>query len=606
VSFNPKVSIIIPVYNGSNYMREAIDSALSQTYKNIEILVINDGSNDNGATREIALSYGDRIKYFKKENGGVASALNLGIEKMTGEYFSWLSHDDVYYQNKIEKQVSAMSDHNTSEIILYSDYAIMNSKSEIVGSTCFHKSHLVSRLNASYYPLFFGLIHGCTLLIPKNLFDKFGVFNEKLKTTQDYDLWFRIFKNINVLYIPDILIKSRVHDKQESKRNVNDVHRLEGNSLWINMMENISDEQVLAFQDTKIKFYKDIMKVLKDTMFNDAYEYAKDSYNKLVSRINMENIKVSVIIPFYNRILSVQEAIESVLKQTHQNIEIILIDDGSTEDMGQYKKKWEQISNVRYCKQENKGPAAARNLGVLKASGDYIAFLDSDDTFLPDKIEIQLHEMCINGDLFSHTSYNRIDNTTKSIIHSGLFDGYVFPAIILGCPIATPTVMMSSSIVKEGLMFPNNINSGEDICFWISVAARFKVRGIDSPLTNVNIGSENTWNDYNKRIIGINNIINYVLADNNYKNHKREIADLYKCLANTYTEMSISEMSINEMSANENTTIENAQIDQFLDLVRRLTQNKYSSFLAKFLILRIMYPFIKLSYNCYRIFSRGI
>ena len=67
----PKVSIVIPVFNGSNYLREALDSALAQTYTNCEVIVVNDGSNDNGKTREIALSYGNKIRYFEKENGGV-------------------------------------------------------------------------------------------------------------------------------------------------------------------------------------------------------------------------------------------------------------------------------------------------------------------------------------------------------------------------------------------------------------------------------------------------------------------------------------------------------------------------------------------------------
>ena len=75
----PLISIVIPVYNGSNFLREAIDSALAQTYKNIEIIVVNDGSADDGETERIALSYGDKIRYFKKENGGVSSALNYGI-----------------------------------------------------------------------------------------------------------------------------------------------------------------------------------------------------------------------------------------------------------------------------------------------------------------------------------------------------------------------------------------------------------------------------------------------------------------------------------------------------------------------------------------------
>src|SRR5574344_1452707 len=98
------VSIIIPVYNGSNYLKEAVESALEQTYKNIEIIIVNDGSNDNGITSKIAQSYVKNypktVKYFEKENGGVSTALNLAIKQMKGSYFSWLSHDDIYLPNK--------------------------------------------------------------------------------------------------------------------------------------------------------------------------------------------------------------------------------------------------------------------------------------------------------------------------------------------------------------------------------------------------------------------------------------------------------------------------------------------------------------------------
>ena len=102
----PRVSIIIPVYNGANYMREAIDSALAQTSDDVEVLVINDGSRDNGATAEIARSYGDRIRYIEKENGGVSSALNRGIAEMRGRWFCWLSHDDRYLPEKVARQLA--------------------------------------------------------------------------------------------------------------------------------------------------------------------------------------------------------------------------------------------------------------------------------------------------------------------------------------------------------------------------------------------------------------------------------------------------------------------------------------------------------------------
>jgi glycosyltransferase involved in cell wall biosynthesis len=83
----PLVSIIIPVFNGSLFMKEAIDSALNQTYANCEVIVVNDGSTDEGKTAHIARTYGTRIRYFEKPNGGCGSALNVGIANMRGAYF---------------------------------------------------------------------------------------------------------------------------------------------------------------------------------------------------------------------------------------------------------------------------------------------------------------------------------------------------------------------------------------------------------------------------------------------------------------------------------------------------------------------------------------
>ena len=110
--YEPKISIVIPAYNASNYLAEAIDSALSQTYKNVEIIVVNDGSPDDGATAKVAAKYGDKIRYFEKPNGGSASALNVGIANMTGEWFSWLSHDDLYEPKKLEKQIEYINSLN--------------------------------------------------------------------------------------------------------------------------------------------------------------------------------------------------------------------------------------------------------------------------------------------------------------------------------------------------------------------------------------------------------------------------------------------------------------------------------------------------------------
>lgn len=208
----PLVSIVIPVYNGSDYMSEAIDSALAQTYSNIEILVINDGSNDDGATRKIALSYGDKIRYFEKQNGGVATALNLGIREMKGEFFSWLSHDDVYKSNKIQVQVDYLES-NKSLGACYSDYDVIDETSKKLRTV---KVQWYEGKKALLELFGNGYINGCSLLIKKSVFDKVGLFNESLRYSQDIEMWMRILNITAIGKVDEILSFERIHKNQGS------------------------------------------------------------------------------------------------------------------------------------------------------------------------------------------------------------------------------------------------------------------------------------------------------------------------------------------------------------------------------------------------------
>lgn len=214
------VSIIIPAYNASNYLSEAINSALAQTYSNIEIIVINDGSSDNGATRQIALSYGDRIRYFEKENGGVSSALNFGIKKMSGKYFSWLSHDDVYERDKIESQIAAIRKYNLDEntlICCKASFIDKDSKpitvrkidSGFESYRLYESFEVLERLLAKH------IFNGCCLLIPRKILIESGLFDENLRFCQDAFMWYKIFmKRYSLFCIDDISVKSRVHECQ--------------------------------------------------------------------------------------------------------------------------------------------------------------------------------------------------------------------------------------------------------------------------------------------------------------------------------------------------------------------------------------------------------
>jgi glycosyltransferase involved in cell wall biosynthesis len=212
--FFPKVSIVIPVYNGSDYLKEAIDSALAQTYNNIEIIVVNDGSNDGGKTEEIALSYGDSIRYFRKENGGVATALNFGIDKMNGEYFSWLSHDDLFYPHKTETQINEISKLVDKVVFVFSDFQFINGDNQLI------KYFRVNEENKNEFGLciLFNQIHGCTVLIHRNILLQINGFDKQYLTTQDYHAWINIFrKGYDIIHIRDFLVKSRIHDNQGTK-----------------------------------------------------------------------------------------------------------------------------------------------------------------------------------------------------------------------------------------------------------------------------------------------------------------------------------------------------------------------------------------------------
>ncbi len=296
-NFNPLVSIIIPVYNGSNYMREAIDSALAQTYNNIEVIVVNDGSTDN--TEEIAKSYGKKIRYYAKENGGVATALNLAIKKAKGEYVSWLSHDDVYLPEKIERQISFMQCLSEKQkTIIFSDLKILNQKTgsislnnlDLVNYTGDASSYEFSMIDAFYS----SKINGCTLLIPRKLFNEIGYFEKEFKTVQDYVLFMKFFAaGVKFKYLKEPLILSRHHDEQDSII-LYGKHIDELNFLYRYAFDLFREK----FQCMEFWKYEHFLSVIKDRGLDKVYAYmisewanVKKNKNKPIIWLYWENKK---------------------------------------------------------------------------------------------------------------------------------------------------------------------------------------------------------------------------------------------------------------------------------------------------------------------------
>jgi glycosyltransferase involved in cell wall biosynthesis len=296
----PKISIVIPAYNASNYLADAIDSALAQTYKNVEIIVVNDGSQDDGATERVALSYGDKIRYFYKENGGSSSALNVGIANMEGEWFSWLSHDDLYLPQKLEQQVEYMNSlcvdgDERSRHIFFAASELIDATGRTIKRTCKAQSEAraasISAMPHNGYliaePTGY-IFHGCTCLIHRDAFTDLGYFNEKLRLLNDVDLWYRLYSaNYRVHFVPEVLVQGRVHGAQVSKSIGYSYHNSEQDMYWNRSL------------DWLVKHYPQEEKLF--------YRFARNAYlknrnaegNRAFAHIKSANIKKNALKTLY-------------------------------------------------------------------------------------------------------------------------------------------------------------------------------------------------------------------------------------------------------------------------------------------------------------------
>jgi len=206
---------------------------------------------------------------------------------------------------------------------------------------------------------------------------------------------------------------------------------------------------------------------------------------------------VSVVIPYYRRADWLREAVASVLAQTLDDLELIVVDDGSDEPPGFL----EEIADprVRYVQQRHRGASAARNHGIGLSTGTYIAFLDADDLFMPDKLRIQVGQMEAHPQIpMSHTSYERMDPGGGHLedVASGVNSGSLYPAIVHSCRIATPTVMLRrDALERDHLRFNESVSVGEDVILWVEIARNHPILGIDQVLTRVRMHGRNAFSD---------------------------------------------------------------------------------------------------------------
>jgi glycosyltransferase involved in cell wall biosynthesis len=210
----PKVSIIIPTYNREEYIVDAIESLLSQTFRDFEIIVIDDGSTDN--TKQVLSKYGDKIRYIYQVNSERAVARNKGIEASKGEYIAFLDSDDLCMSNRLVEQVNVLDSKPDVGLVyanaIYVDYA----KNIVIDKTAYiqRPSGFIFR----YIVLAKDIFSPSQVLVRRSCFNKVGYFDHSTIPAEDWDMWLRIAKVYKVEHIPRPLVKYRLHSRESIGR----------------------------------------------------------------------------------------------------------------------------------------------------------------------------------------------------------------------------------------------------------------------------------------------------------------------------------------------------------------------------------------------------
>lgn len=358
----PKISVIMSEYNTPpDYLRASIESILSQTFKDIEIIIVDDcGKNDLDSITE---EYKDkRIRVIKNnKNIGLVESLNKAIAVSKADILARMDTDDVADENRLEEQYNFMINHEEYSVVgtLANEFS-KNSTTGVLG-----KPGEKTAKSLAYGD---SIIHPSVMMRKKDIQSIGGYKN--YKRAEDLSLWFElVMKGFRLFVIDRVLLNYRVNEEDYSKRKF----KTRGGEIKARLhYYHLTKAPVLAY----LVIIKSIVSSILPTRIVAFFR------RKIILKPGRENERplVSVIIPVYNCEEYIGECIDSVAEQTYDNIEIIVVNDGSkdeSENIIEDKKK--RYRNILYYKQRNKGVSAARNLGIKKARGEYITFVDGDD-----------------------------------------------------------------------------------------------------------------------------------------------------------------------------------------------------------------------------------
>lgn len=517
----PKISVLMPVYNTEEeYLREAIESILNQTFTDFEFIIINDGSDNNA--EDVILSYNDKhIKYIKKEkNQGLIETLNEVLEIAQGEYIARMDSDDVSLPERFEKQVNFLD---------------KNPDVDVLGTwfNCFPRNRVVKTFTndkniKECFLINSNNIGHPTVMLRKATFEKLNArYDENATYVEDYALWLSLIDKVKFANLPEILLNYRIHKKSicktknvEQSLNIQKIMVIAQGKYFdiknekvleaIEKLKNgksIVSKELLAINDFSIQvktkaenlnftcsydinkdFYKYAVKKCKrdilflkllwtsklnkllrlrlDFKIFNSLRFASKHKNQLYSNVNSP--KVSAVMALYNTPYKyLEKTLKSLLNQTFTDFELIVVDDASKID---YKKFFEKINDkrIKYFKLENNsGPGHARNEGIKKALGEYVAIVDSDDIYMQNRFQLQVDFLNNNPDISLLSGVLKFSKNHKiaSVVEK---DEDIKVFMLFNSALTNAAAMFRKDIfLEKNLFYPENINFGEDYALWL-------------------------------------------------------------------------------------------------------------------------------------------
>ncbi|MEM7164171.1 MAG: glycosyltransferase family A protein [Planctomycetota bacterium] len=333
------VSFVIPVRDGAAYLRESIESALQQSVPPLEVIVVDDGSTDTSA--EIAESFGAPVRCERRGQAGQSAARNHGVSVARGEFVAFLDADDVAHADRLEKQLRCFAER--PELQFCDAYTRNFWSPEIPEAERGANARETFTHGDAAKPRMI-----ITWLARRGLFQRLGGFDEGRSLGEDTEWLQRVDRSdVPRHTLEEVLASRRLHHGNLTRR-----------------------------------CYQEYLRgIVRDT-------------KQRLDRARSATPTTSCVIPVFNGEQYIGAALESALAQSTPLGEIIVIDDGSTDDTGRVVAQFS--GQVTYVRQENAGVSAARNRGVRESRGDFICFLDADDRYGVDKVRDQL--TCLAAD----------------------------------------------------------------------------------------------------------------------------------------------------------------------------------------------------------------